>query len=117
MNLTALIFVAMSLGLIAKCGGRTPVGQPKPVDPCQKSGVSYAPVGKIVRMDELPLKERREYGKYVLIDASGNLQWVLQATNLNLDPYSDDDKWYRVDGQQSPDHPDIFVVCAVSPSP
>ncbi len=113
----AVVSISVALGLIAECGGPAPVAQPKPIDPCQQSGVSYAPVGKIVRMDELPPKERREHGKYVLIDASGNLQWVLQAANLNLDPYSDDGKWYRVDGQQSPDHSDLFIVCAVSIEP
>ena len=117
LNYLSTIFVMLVLGLLAKCGGPAPIAQPKPLDPCQLSGVSYAPVGRIVRMDEIIPKERRDYGKYVLIDASGNLQWVLRPTNLNLDSYADDGRWYRVDGQQSPDHLDLFIVCAVSPTP
>jgi hypothetical protein len=110
------IFVMLVLGLIAKCGGPAPVAQPKPSDPCQQGGVSYAPVGRIVRMEQVLLKEHRDYGTHVLLDASGNVQFVLQAPNLKLEPYSEDGKWYRVDGRQSPDHSDLFIVCAVSPS-
>jgi hypothetical protein len=67
-------------------------------------------------MDQMPLKDRREYGTHALIDASGNLQWVLEAKNLNLDSYSDR-MWHRVNGERSPEHPDLFVVCAVLTEP
>jgi len=114
-NYLSTICLMFAVGLIAKCGGPAPVAQPKPIDPCQQTGVSYAPVGRIVRMDEIVLKERRDYGTHALVDASGNVQFMLQAPNLKLDPYTDDGKWYRVDGQLSPDHHDLFIVCAVSP--
>ena len=117
MNYLSTIFLTLLLGLIAKCGGPAPVAQPKPIDPCQQSGVSYAPVGQIVRMDQMPLKEHRDYGTHVLLDASGNVQFVLQAPNLKLDSYTDDGRWYRVHGQRSPDQSDLFIVCAVSASP
>jgi hypothetical protein len=116
-NYLGAIFAVFVLSLIAKCGGHAPVAPPKQIDPCQQSGVSYAPVGQIVRMDQMPLKEHRDYGTHVLLDASGNVQFVLQAPNLKLDPYADDGMWHRVDGQQSPDHSDLFIVCAVSASP
>jgi hypothetical protein len=121
MNGAILIFLAVCIAFIGKCGDPPSAGQSTSNNlfksPCEIEGISYAPIGRIVRMDQMPLKERRDHGTHVLLDASGNVQFALQAPNLNLDPYTDDGKWYRVDGQRSPDHLDLFVVCAVSPSP
>jgi hypothetical protein len=68
-------------------------------------------------MNQMPLKDHRDYATHALIDASGNLQWVIQASHINLDSYAEDGKWYRVDGQQSPEHTDLFVVCSISIAP
>jgi hypothetical protein len=119
MHYVSLIFATLLLGLIAKCGGPTPTAPPqsknKSTDPCNEQvGVSYSPVGRIVRVKELPLKDQRDYGTHALIDGSGNVQWILQSSRVNLDPYAGDNKWYRVDGRQSIEHPDLFVVCAIS---
>ena len=108
----------LMLGLIAKCGGGpAPVARPKPPNPCEQQGVSYSPVGKIAKMEQVPLPQKRPYGTHVLVDASGNIQWVLQSSNLNLDPFAGDNKWYRVDGIRSDEHPDLFNVCALSIEP
>ena len=94
------------------------VQSPPTVNPCeQRVGVGYSPVGRIVKMDDVLLKDRRDYGSHVLVDASDQLQFVLKSTNLNLDSYADGKKWYRVFGQRADDHPDLFVVCAVTPEP
>jgi hypothetical protein len=117
MKFAALVLVAVALGLIAKCGGPAPVAHPqsnnKPVDPCdEQTGVGYSPVGRILRINEI--KGPHEYGSHVLVDGSGNVQWKLQSSRVNLDPYAGDNKWYRIDGRQSTEHADLFVVCAIS---
>ena len=117
MNYVTLIFATLSLSVIAKCGGPAPIAQPKPIDPCQQSGVGYSPVGRIVRMDQVPWQQQRSYGTHVLLDGSGNIQWTLQSSKVNLDSHAGDNRWYRVDGRQSPDHPDLFTVCSISFSP
>lgn len=119
LNSVGLVSSALILTLLAKCGGSAPVAHPtaQAVKPCEQSGVGYSPVGRIVRMDDVLLKDRRDYGSHVLVDASDNLQFVLKSTNLNLDSYAGGKKWYRVYGQRAEDHPDLFVVCAVSPEP
>jgi hypothetical protein len=114
MNFLSATLVTVLLALIANCGGPAPIAQPKPVDPCQQGGVSYAPVGKIAKMEEVALAQKRPYGTHVLVDASGNIQWALQSPNMNLDPFAGDGRWYRLDGTPSADHPDLFLVCAVS---
>ena len=117
MQYVSLIFAAVVLGVIAKCGGQAPLAQPKPIDPCEQRGISYSPVGRIVRIDQVPLEQQRSYGTHVLLDGSGNIQWTLQSSKVNLDSYAGDNRWYRVDGRQSPDHPDLFTVCSISFSP
>ena len=111
------ILATLLVGLIAKCGGGpAPVAQPKPAqNPCEQQSIGYAPIGKIAKMDEVPVAQKRSYGSHVLVDASGNIQWVLQSPNLQLDPFASDGHWYRVEGSRSAEHPDLFVVCAVSP--
>jgi hypothetical protein len=117
MNYVTLIFATLVLGVIAKCGGSTPVAQPQSnaqaTAPCDDQiGVGYSPVGRILRINEI--KGPHEYGTHVLVDGSGNVQWILQSSRVNLDPYAGDNKWYRVDGRQSSEHPDLFIVCAIS---
>src|SRR2546430_7993710 len=113
MNYVTLIFATLSLSVIAKCGGPAPIAQPKPIDPCQQSGVSYSPVGRIVRMDQVPLQQQRSYGTHVLLDGSGNIQWALQSSKVNLDSYADGKIWYRIDGTRSTEHADLFIVCSI----
>ena len=117
MNYVSLIFATVVLSLIAKCGGPAPLAQPesnnKPTTPCEEQiGVGYSPVGRIVRINEI--KGPHEYGTHVLVDGSGNVQWKLQSSRVKLDSYAGDNRWYRIDGRQSPDHMDLFIVCAVS---
>jgi hypothetical protein len=117
MNFAALVFIAVALGLVARCGGPAPLAQPqsnnKLTGPCnEQTGIGYSPVGRILRINEV--KGPHEYGTHVLIDGSGNVQWILQSDRVKLDPYAGDNKWYRVDGRQSTDHSDLFIVCAIS---
>jgi hypothetical protein len=117
MNYVGLIFAALVLSLIAKCGGPSPLPQPQSNSqsrgPCdEQSGVGYSPVGRILRINEI--KGPHEYGTHVLVDGSGNVQWILQSPKVNLDSYAGDNRWYRVDGKRSPDHADLFIVCAIS---
>ncbi len=114
MNYISLIFATLVIGLLAKCGSSSPpLAQPRLANPCEQIGVSYSPVGRIVQMKELMFKNQRDYGTHALIDASGNLQWVLKSTNMNLESYADGKMWYRVYGTRSENHPDLLVVCAV----
>ena len=115
MNYIGTIFAIASIAVLAKCGGPPPAASPKPADPCGHTGVSYSPIGQIAKMDEVILKERREYGTHVLLDGSGNIQWVLQSPKIDLNPYTDDNKWYRVEGERSQEHPDLFIVCLIYP--
>ena len=117
MNFAALVFIAVALGLIAKCGGPPPPAQPQsnsqPTGPCNdQMGVSYSPVGRIWRINEI--KGPHEYGTHVLVDGSGNVQWILQSSRMNLDQYAGDNHWYRIEGKRSEEHPDLFIVCALS---
>jgi hypothetical protein len=112
MNYANSVFAAITLSVIAKCGGPAPLAQPKPVDPCQQIGVSYSPVGRILRINEI--KGPHEYGTHVLVDGSGNVQWILQSSRVNLDQYAGDNRWYRIEGSRSNDHSDLFIVCAIS---
>jgi hypothetical protein len=83
-------------------------------DPCGKHGVRYAPVGQIARMDQIALKDRRDYATHVLLDSSGKIQWVLKSPTENLDTIAGDGHWYRVQGEISSEHPDLFIVCLSS---
>jgi hypothetical protein len=120
MNYVIQIGATLILSVIAKCGGpppSTPSSSSPAKEPCEQSGIGYAPVGKIAKMEQVPVAQKRPYGTHVLIDAGGNIQWVLQSSNLNLDAFADDGHWYRVDGTRAADRSDLFVVCAVSTSP
>ena len=112
MNLTTLVSIAVALGVIAKCGGPAPIAQPRPTDPCQQIGVGYSPVGRILRISEI--KGPHEYGTHALVDGSGNVQWILQSSRVNLDSFAGENRWCRIEGSRSNDHPDLFVVCAIS---
>jgi hypothetical protein len=117
MNYVGLIFATLGLSLIPKCGGPAPLAHPQSnsqaTSPCDEQlGIGYSPVGRILRINEI--KGVHEYGTHVLVDASGNVQWILQSSRVNLDPYAGDNKWYRVDGRQSTEHADLFIVCAIS---
>src|SRR5947207_3379725 len=98
MNYASFVFVAITLSLIAKCGGPPPRAQPQsntqPTDPSDgQIGVGYSPVGRILRINEI--KGPHEYGTHALVDGSGNVQWILQSSQVNLDSYAGDNRWYR----------------------
>src|SRR5882724_7093211 len=117
MKFAALVLVAIVLGFIAKCGGPSVPAQPqssnKPTNPCDEQiGVGYSPVGRILRINEI--KGPHEYGTHVLVDGSGNVQWILQSSRVNLDSFAGENRWCRIEGSRSNDHPDLFVVCAIS---
>ena len=118
MNLGALILTGLALVLIAKCGGPASPSQQTPNNPakapCRHEGVGYAPVGRIFKIEDS--KAPRGYGTHVLVDGSGNLQWILKSDHMNLDAFAGDMRWYRVEGEISTEHPDLFVVCLAYPS-
>lgn len=62
-------------------------------------------------MDQIALKDRREYATHALVDSSGNIQWVLRQEGVNLDAFAGDGRWYRVEGEISAEHSDLFIVC------
>ena len=40
---------------------------------------------------------------------------MLLSPKIDLNPYTGDNKWYRVEGERSTEYPDLFVVCLVYP--
>ncbi len=118
MNFTAVLVMAVAFALIARCRGPTsPNLTPSDASvkpPCQHEGSAYSPIGRIFKIEDS--KAPRGYGTHVLVDGSGNVQWILKSSQTKLDTFAGDNRWYRVDGQISPDHTDLFIVCAAYPS-
>ena len=117
MNPFTAVLASFAVAALAACGeSKQPVTQASPTawqNPCGQRGISYSPVGRIFRMNDVVVKDKRDYGTHVLADASDNIQWVLQSPSVKLDDYAGDRRWYRIEGERSPEHPDLFVVCLV----
>jgi hypothetical protein len=118
MHSISAFFATLILVFIVQCGepNPPPLAQPSSnndpshvTDPCEKPGKIATAPGTIHVND--PAKSGRKYGTHFLADDKGNIIWMLQSSRVDLSSCVGSVSPYELEGMQSAEHPDLFIVC------